>query len=634
MLLFLLLGFAAAALYPSALDTKMGILLLFAGLGIWMLAERYFHSLKVHYWKGYWIQLMIAGYGYFAWSQVVQKDALFDTQTTTIAYLKGSVDQVLKNKGNRLKINIKLSGYVDTAGSHHALRGRILAYLRTAQEAKSPEYGDVLLLAAAPVPVPAPQNPHAFDYRRYLYYQHIRYRISVKEKEWMYLEEKEGYALQKLAYTISDNMQAVYRRYLPDTAAQNLLTALVLGVRTDLDAETVSAFAATGTTHVLSVSGLHVGIIYVVIEFLLSRLFFRKSGKMLKALICIVLIAFYALLTGLSPCILRAALMIAFVCIGKAVLKPLNTYNLIACSAFLLLVYDPFLLMDVGFQLSYLALTGILFLQAKISAWVYTDTLLLRWIWELNATSIAAQFATLPLTVYYFHQFPNTFLLANLLVIPLSTLLLYGGLLVLAFAKIPSIAVGIGWVLCQIIAFMKVSLSLLQELPGAVYSDIYLDGIGLFCLIVSLGGILYCCFWPRARYWQALLLFILIWRCRAVQESIARREEAVFSTYELSGTSVLAYKYSGEALLFSYDSIPPQSYQYHIEPDLKASGIARVKILHPDQNYTSEGVQGQQGFWQCGTQVLHFGPCDSALSVQLKEQNIVQYTLKRKTVYR
>jgi len=270
------------------------------------------------------------------------------------------------------------------------------------------------------------------------------------------------------------------RKNLLDVFQENQLTgdelsvgaALLLGYTDKLDADIITAYSNTGALHVLSVSGLHVAIVYMVFSWMLFFLDKYKRGRIIKAILLILFLWFYAALTGLSPSVLRAATMFSFIIVAKTFSRHTNIYNTLAASAFLLLLINPYLIMEVGFQLSYLAVLGIVYIQPKIQAWFEIDNWLLDQIWTITSVSIAAQIATFPLGLQYFHQFPNYFLLSNLIVIPISTLILYIGIAVFTFSPIPFVVKYLAIAFTWLIWFLNFSVKWIESLPFSVLQGI------------------------------------------------------------------------------------------------------------------------------------------------------------------
>jgi competence protein ComEC len=258
------------------------------------------------------------------------------------------------------------------------------------------------------------------------------------------------------------------RSYVEDELVYGVLAALVLGDTSSMQDEIQTAYANAGAVHILAVSGLHVGLIYALLAPLMKRLFSKRRARWFKTLLPMLLLWIYAGVTGLSPSVLRAAVMFSFFLIADNYAKKGNAVNTLAASALLLLVCNSALCFDVGFQLSYAAVAGIVVLQKPIErlwilprGWQYN-------LWKVVAVSIAAQLATLPFTLYYFQQFPTYFLITNLLAIPISTVVLYTMLAFLLFSWYPPLA----WLLANLgtslTELMNGVVDCCAQLPGGV----------------------------------------------------------------------------------------------------------------------------------------------------------------------
>ena len=184
-----------------------------------------------------------------------------------------------------------------------------------------------------------------------------------------------------------------------------VFSALTLGYKNDLDKEMQASFAGAGAMHILAVSGMHVGIIFLILKQIFALFGILKSNYKLKYIIILLCIWFYALLTGLSPSVTRAAVMATFILCGKVFGKRTNIYNSIAASAFVLLLFNTNYLFDVGFQLSYTALIGIVFFYKRIYTLIFVRNMPLNYMWQLTTIGISAQIGTFPLGIYYFNQF-------------------------------------------------------------------------------------------------------------------------------------------------------------------------------------------------------------------------------------
>lgn len=315
-----------------------------------------------------------------------------------------------------------------------------------------PRYGDVWLVRGAPAPSKAPLNPGEFDYRRYLEYHQVYHQQFIHPDQYRKLATAPPSYVRAVAMRTARVLDGVFRQYVHAKREYALASALVLGIKDEVDQETKQAYANTGTTHIMAVSGLQVGLLFGAVTWLLGFVPGRRGAmfRLVAALLGLGIIWSYAFLTGLSASVLRAAVMFSFLIVARAGGRQTNMFNTLAVAAFCLLCHDPYLLCDVGFQLSFLAVISIVYLQPRIVAWVdvrgyflakqrpwqppitqrfwKATSVVLDKTWQATALSLAAQVATFPLGLYYFHQFPLSFLLSNLVAVPISSLAVYVGL--------------------------------------------------------------------------------------------------------------------------------------------------------------------------------------------------------------
>lgn len=337
------------------------------------------------------------------------------------------------------------------------------------------KYGDLIWVSGSPSPTSPPANPGEFDYRNYLAYQNIHFQQFVGDGFSLTGHSEPNWFVAR-AITIRDQCVARISKYIQNPKSRAVVLALVIGVKDELDNELIQSFSATGAMHVLAVSGLHVGIIYGILFALLKRFnLHKRKYRWWVALLSVSVLWAYALLTGLSPSVLRAVTMFSFVALGSALFRKGNIYNTLSLSALALLLYNPYLIMSVGFQLSFLAVFGIVYLHPKIYGLWRTDRWLLDKIWSITCVSIAAQLATGPLSMLYFHQFPTYFLVSNLFIIPAAFAILIGGLILLATSFIPALATLVGSVLGALVWGVNWTVDAVSKFPNSTIDGVYLS---------------------------------------------------------------------------------------------------------------------------------------------------------------
>lgn len=354
--------------------------------------------------------------------------------------------------------------------------GKLMAYFQKTEAALRLGYGDVVAFCIPIEEVEPPKNPGEFDYRRYLERRGVTGTVYLKEGDWIPTGVKAENKLFAFAYRFRDRMMGALKRFGVDGDEFGVGAAILLGYDDSLPAQVRRNYVAAGSMHILCVSGMHVGIIYLLASSLLALLGRSKPALFVKRLVLLLLIWFYALLTGLSPSILRSALMITMILLGEIIHRKGFALNSIAASAFVLLMVDPNNLFAIGFQLSYAAVIGIMLLQKPIYDLIYFKNRLLDKAWEVTAVSIAAQVATMPFAVYYFNQFTPYFWLSNLLMTPLSFVVILSGMLLLAVSWVPWLSWAMGKVLWLGLHLMNEVVAWIEGLPLSLVKGISMDG--------------------------------------------------------------------------------------------------------------------------------------------------------------
>ncbi|MTE26501.1 ComEC/Rec2 family competence protein [Winogradskyella ouciana] len=278
-----------------------------------------------------------------------------------------------------------------------------------------------------------PLNPHQFDYSKYLELKQVYHQLYLKQSELFLVSDSKtsiyGFA-DKLRTTINEKL--VEAGFADDTLS--IINALLLGQRQSIDKSVYNNYVNSGTIHILAVSGLHVGIILWILNFLFRPLLYLKYGNYIRPLVLVTILWSFAVIAGLSPSVTRAVAMFSVISIAMHLKRPTNIYNTLAISAFLILLFKPTFLFEVGFQMSYLAVLGIVSIQPILYRLWKPKYLVTDKLWQIFTVTLAAQFGVVPISLFYFHQFPGLFFISNLVVIPFLGLILGFGLLVIILA--------------------------------------------------------------------------------------------------------------------------------------------------------------------------------------------------------
>lgn len=497
-------------------------------------------------------------------------------------YLKICVADEPQQKGSVLRFSVKvIAAYMagnrrSTAQEQQQKRqpatGSLLVIIYS-KTARLPQlhYGETFFIPARYTAVEPPYNPAEFDFRSWLANQHIYHQIFLSPAELTGTGEHTGSALVKFALSLRKRQVETYRKLIRNNEAFAVASTLILGYRSDLDAGTLAAYSKTGTIHALSVSGMHVGIIYLILDWALRWMNRKTILKWIKVFCILTLIWFYTILTGYSASVLRSAIMLTFFILAKSVHKQAGSYHVLACSAFCLLVYDPLLLWDTGFQLSYMAVMGLVYLQPKIYQLIAFKWVILQKLWNMISLSLAAQVLTFPLSVYYFHQFPVYFLLSNLFITLPVTLLMYAGLLLLLF-RLYWLAPLFEW----LITFMNRGLEYIACLPYSTISSIWLTKTELILLCLAM-----CFSFAIISTQKKGFVFLFFFAMICLQGLLARDKITAWKQkriilFSLQKNYAVAFINSTKAILIT-DLLPAdKDFRFHIQPALDQQKISTM----------------------------------------------------------
>ncbi len=319
-------------------------------------------------------------------------------------------------------------------------------------------------------------NPHQFNYKEYLARQGIYHQVFVNNHQFK-IVDKRSFSLYGLASKVRFEIQKSLKKYNFKDEEYAVINALLLGQRQDISKQLINEYSRAGAIHILAVSGLHVGIVLLILNWLFKRLDTSKIGRFSKTILIITLLWMFAFIAGLSASVVRAVTMFTFVAIGQSFKRKRIVEHSLIASMFLLLLIKPLFLFDVGFQLSYLAVFGIIWVQPRLYGLWQPKVVVLDKGWQLFTVSIAAQMGVLPISLYYFHQFPGLFLLSNLVIIPFLGTILIGGIIVIMlslFEVLPQfVADSYGFV----ISLMNTFVSWISKQESFLFSEISMSGI-------------------------------------------------------------------------------------------------------------------------------------------------------------
>ncbi len=504
-------------------------------------------------------------------------------------------------RGGRVRFPLKVTQAYDGRGLLD-VTGKLMLTLHVRDAESSPGfgYGDELMLPANYQRVPPPYNPGEMDYRRYLENKHIWHQSYLSSDEVSLIAIGKGNWLVGPARSLQKWLVAKFKRYITHADALSVVSTLVLGYRADVSDELRQVFSNTGTIHVLSVSGMHVVIVFWLMSHLL--MWMDRNGKMrvVKFMIMVMSVWSYAAITGFSPSVLRASTMISFVIAASTFGQQNRIYNSVAASAFLLLLCDPKFMADIGFQLSYLAVLGIVFWGSQWQATFARSHRLIKVIGNYVGMSVSAQAGAGPMATYYFHQFPLYFLVANLFIVLPASGIMYLGFLLLALPH-GTLAAFTGGILEKLILMMNAGLHHIAQLPVATIQGIEMTAWG--CLLAYLFMFSVSLAWTnRSKRWTYVALVSLaigaLWSFAVSVQSV-RSEIIIFN---VRGNMAIGLIADGEAWVYSdLGTMDNQTFRYAVLPGLETHVPAnRIHLIAQDSRYHAERLYVNERLLQFG----------------------------------
>jgi competence protein ComEC len=418
-------------------------------------------------------------------------------------------------------------------------KGKILAYFRKNESVKSLVYGDELIIENKINKVEGARNPNQFDYSQYLDLNQINYQVFLDSNTWQKTEVNSGNFL----ITYSQKMREKLYNYLVENGVEGkelkVGSALLLGYRENLDKELVKSYSSAGAMHVLAVSGLHVGILYLLLSNF-SNLFKKlKHSRYLIAVLLISSLWFYALMTGLSASVMRSSTMFTFIIIGDKLLsRKVSIYNTLAVSAVVLLIIDPYMIYQVGFQLSYAAVLGIVYLQPKLYKLIYFNNSIAQKIWAISCVSLAAQIATVPMSLYYFHQFPVYFFVSNLVVIPSAILIFYLGIGLFVVAPFGGFSLVIGKILNFLLWVLNEAIFLTEKLAYSLIEEIALSIVETYLLYLTIFLFLISIYFRKAKFLYATLFLSFVFIGLQLVTQYSSTQQKYITFYSIKNETV------------------------------------------------------------------------------------------------
>lgn len=557
--------------------TILGIVLIFL--------SHYYISYKYRIINGSIIIISFIWIGFFGTYLYVSsnKAPLYISESNHKKLYIGDVKESPMIKTNSVKLIVHIVQYKDSIQWQKS-DFDIILFVKKDERAEKIQYGDRLVFYMQTQCIDEPKNPQEFNYKRYLEIKTIHLQGFVSPDAWEPIAENKGNRLMIFASQIRQKLLETLNKGNLDKEENAVISAILLGADDKLDARLAKSYASAGVSHILSVSGMHVGIIFMIINYLLFFLSKNKRQKIVKTVLLLLSVWLYACITGMSPSVIRASTMFTFVAFGNMFERNTNTYNSLLTSFFFISCINPLIVYDVGMQLSYAAVLGIVWLQKPVKNWYHSKTKVGNYIFEIVAVTLVAQFLTFPLSMYYFHQFPNYFLFANIAIISFTPFVVGAGILCLSLSFWEWAYNYLSIVLNYMTKCMNYIITFIESLPFSTFQNIYLNfwqmALCYTCILFLASALLY----KKKKHLFASIISILIILFISIHHEIINHEKKEIVFYSIPRGYVIDCM-DGKAAYIVGDSISLKDslkINFHIQNYRIKRGIKKLIV---DEKY-------------------------------------------------
>lgn len=612
------LGIMYSFYYPVKVNFGIFIIIpLFLIIHLFHIRKQSFRQSYLYRWIiGVSYFLLFLGLGFVIANIKVEKHHPHHFSNYNNVNIEGYIGQVISEpqiKQRSVKtivriIEIKLNGqWIPTTG-------KCLIYLQR-DSSINIEYNNRFSFIHPLKKVKSPTNFGEFNYKRYLAHHYIEHQIYLKKSDFTIIPYNSSFNLKRLSIELRNSLLKNYEEYKLRDEELAIVSALTLGKKTLLNHDLKQAYSSAGAMHILAVSGLHVGIILLILQFSLSWLKRFNHGEFILNLLLILCIWLYAFISGLSPSVLRAATMFSFLILGKLIHKKSNVYNTLALSAFTILFFDPYMLLEVGFQLSYLAVIGIIYLYPYLYNLFQFKYLLLDKAWSITCVSISAQIATAPLGLLYFHQFPSYFLLSNLIVIPAAFIIIFIAIAFQISSPVPFISSALSSVLQYGVGLLNRIVHFIHQIPNALITGLDITIIETWLVYLIIVSLVLWLTQYKNKFAFYTLIFISILTASQTHEKWSQLHQKQITFYSTGNEFSVEYT-KGSHNLFVASKLLTQNrerMQFHVFHHWWKNGIGthesqisntcnntycfgntRILIINNDQLFTPQQIEAFQ----------------------------------------
>ena len=458
--------------------------------------------------------------------------------------------------------------------NHTSTEGKILCFFPSktiTDDVKTLAPTDRLVFVGKYTPISPPKNPYQFNYKRYMERKGVYGRTEVVA--FSVVKNNTTGFMGSIARTRSHLAIVIDKYFNQESSA--LLKTLLLGKRTDLDNEVYQHYVDAGAVHILAISGLHVGIITAILLLLLQKMPNLGFYRPLQYFILLAGLWAFAFIAGASPSVLRATVMFSFVGWSTLMRRKQGRFDALMLSMLLLLLINPYHLYDVGFQLSYAAVFSIMKFYPVMRKWWQPENKYLQWIWSLFLVGLSAQIVVLPISLYYFHQFPILFFVSNLVVVPLLQPILIGGIIALCLGSFGILPYAIVFVLEKLIALMNFLVAFIARQETFIIRNIPFTTPLLLSSLLTVFILIVFVHYRKYKVLIALLLSVILFQgvLFYYKYQLETTEEMlVFSKYK---QKVITIRQGDKLSIYQTDTISPDPVVMNY---IKNKGISNIEL--------------------------------------------------------
>lgn len=492
--------------------------------------------LRLAVWRWRWFFGGATGLAFFLWggfSVVHQREKVGYAWDEAPQVYKGIVETVPEIRGKTWRAEVHVEGRHITKGTWQKVDRSVLLSWIPDTVAEPLSCGDTLCFYAKISRPFSEKELTGFDYGDYLLRKGISGTGLVYAGNWYRAGKPRWLTFSQRARVCQQKVVEVYRSWGLDEEVQAVIAALTIGDKSDLSTDLKNVYSAAGASHVLALSGLHVGILSGFLFLVFYPLtYWKRYGRMVRMLLVVTLLWGFAFISGLNSSVMRAVVMFSLYAFASCCSEErFSGIHSLALAAFLMLLYNPFFLFDLSFQLSFAAVASILAFYPLCTRGVVIQNRLFRYLFNLLCLSVSAQVGTLPFVLLYFGTFPTYFLLANLIVSPLAACILVLTLMALALSSVPWLGSGVVVLLDWSTSFLNGAMRMVQHFSGSQITSVYLSA-GQACLLAGIFICLYLC-WSagmqrKARQWICLLVVCNLFVALSVGMYLQEKPERLY----------------------------------------------------------------------------------------------------------